>query len=760
MNRYTKFDGRIRLVFVFQVPSFWPSWDSFYEACIKDERFDVRMVLLDDLVTGDTAQMQNNAAFLEKKGIPYTIFHPEDVLAFRPHYMIYQTPYDKGHRPQGYWTMRYRRNGARIVYIPYGIEISDTAESHYKHFTLPPVLNAFRIYVMSEAMKAEYEKNCTNAKAVRAIGLPRFDAFAHKEDFPLPVELQEKIGDRKVILWKSHFPKVFPIGGKKLQATPKLEEFLKFVSYIREHQNLFFIFLPHPKYTDRTIKSDLRAMAVRLLEELGQCENVYIDWADDYRPSLMNADAIMIDRSAVMVEAGAVGCPVLYIYNEDYKEPMTPPIEALLDTYEKGSDAKAMIEFCDCVQNEETSRKMAERIGKEYFSVLDGGIGERIKDDLWESVQKDDAHIRQLSIGADTNLIIFGTGDIAEYCDKLLKKYDKGRILAYADNDAGKHGQVKDGVPVLSPEELRVLPYDYVVIATERHYFAIYQQLVQELHVSPEKIINYDEYLMACLYDGKAEEQDALAAQQIKQNLSKALEISLDEFRDEVFSAWQRVPQGLSEREWIKLLLEEIELLQLLDEENRKCSFAPVDDFVDMLYAKFRFIYGEIAKRTKTFEFFCHIADKFQVNRGLSFRENIHMLLGSVSSLTYAEMSAADAFKSFFSLPEGARVFIYGLGSAYGRMMKKYTLPGLEDKYQILGAMDASKNSVDFPMLKTKALENIDFRMLKEFDYILITTGKNFWEIRKELLTKANVPQEKIGMMDQVWMSMVTKIDV
>ena len=492
---------KIRIVFVFQVPSFWPSWESLYNECLNDSRLEVRLAWIDDLSYGDKAQMENGERFLQKKGLSYQIFSPEEILAYRPHYMVYQTPYDKGHRPLAYWTMRYKRNGARIVYIPYGIEISDTAESRYKHFTLPPVLNAFRIYVMSEAMGEEYKKQCANAAAVRALGLPRFDAFAHRERFSLPAELQKKIDGRKVILWKSHFPKVFSSGGRKLQATPDLDEFLKFVSYIRTHEELFFIFMPHPKYTDSTIELELREKAVRLLEALKTCDNVYVDMADDYRHTLMHADAVMIDRSAVMVEVAALKCPVLYLYNANYREPMTAPIQKLLDSYVCGTKAEDMAMFCDQIQDKEIARHLTAKIASEAcLSLLDGQIGHRIKEDLCQSVIEPSNSRAVRMVSKDTRLVIFGVGDIGDYCVRHLEGHECGNIIAYTDNNKKCQGQKKHAIEIVSPSDLPNMDYDYVIIATERYFNAIYHQLVEDLKVPLEKIINYDEYLMACIY--------------------------------------------------------------------------------------------------------------------------------------------------------------------------------------------------------------------------------------------------------------------
>ena len=148
---------KIRIIFVFQAASFWPSWESVYQSCMEDEGFHVKVMWINDS-SGDAAQMHSAESFLTERNIPYERFGYDSVMEFLPFYMVYQTPYDKGHRAPAAWSARFRRQGIRIVYFPYGIEISDTKESRYKHFSLPVVLNAFRIYVLSPAMEEEYRK--------------------------------------------------------------------------------------------------------------------------------------------------------------------------------------------------------------------------------------------------------------------------------------------------------------------------------------------------------------------------------------------------------------------------------------------------------------------------------------------------------------------------------------------------------------------------------------------------------------------------
>ncbi len=482
---------KLKILFVYQVASFWPSWDSLYRNCMEDDAIEVKLFRIGG-EQGDHAQMDHSEDFLIKNGIPYEEFTYEKVMAFNPVYMIYQTPYDKGHRPVETWTARFRSKGIRICYIPYGIEISDTEESRYKHFLLSVVLNAFAVFVLSDEMRAEYEKHCVNAKAVRAYGLPRFDMLL--EPRGLPESYRDKVKGRKIVLWKLHFPKVFIENGVKKQATPDLDEYIKFLDYIKKAQDLFFIFMPHPKFADSTIDAELLPKAQYLLNELQKIENVYIDMDDDYRASLVNAKAIIIDRSAIMVEAGVKNVPVLYMYNENYREPMIKPIQNLLDSYYQGTIADDMIRFCEKVRNgEDDNFEIRKKAFNKCVPYLDGKSAGRIKAYLMDAAETDMETGMVSEIPKNSRIVFFGAGYIGMFClDSMEKKLE---IVAFADNDKTKWNKSYMGYPVVSPEMIKQLQFDYLVLASDKYYREIYFQICS-LGIPMEKVVNFDHFIV------------------------------------------------------------------------------------------------------------------------------------------------------------------------------------------------------------------------------------------------------------------------
>lgn len=393
MNRLTRIEQRqnlipyycgekIRIVFLFQVASFWPSWESFYQACIADERIDVKLIFLDETATEDV-QMQSAESFLREKKLEYVYFQNFDLEGFRPHVMVMQTPYDSWHRKPAHWSARFSGQGIRLVYIPYGIEISDTEDSHYLHFHTSVIENCWRIYTFSERMKRDYQKHACNSSAVRALGLPKFDGLYGRQLPVLEPEIERKRSGRKTVLWKLHFPKEVVEQGRQVTVTPDLLVYIEFAKHIREFKDFFFVFMPHPRFLTKKMDVELTEKVRKLFEIVSEQDNVYIDMRDDYRETLLHADYIIIDRSAVMVEAGALGVPVLYMSNADYYEPVTEAIKPLMDSYYQGNTVRDMVEFLEqCKKGWDpncTARKYA---FKQCIPYFDGKCGERIKDDI------------------------------------------------------------------------------------------------------------------------------------------------------------------------------------------------------------------------------------------------------------------------------------------------------------------------------------------------------------------------------------------
>jgi len=476
-------DEPIRIAFLFQVASFWPSIESFYQSCLNDDKFDVRIyVVLDDV--DQSKQLKTARNFLEGMNISYSEFNYDDFIAFSPHIAFLQTPYDILQRKPHLYSLHLKKLGIRVIYIPYGIELVDTAAARHDHFREPVLKNAWRIYTLSDEFKQEYEKYCENAKAVRALGLPRFDSLVQKHRFALSNDLQTRIKGRKLVVWHTHFAKVISVSGVEKQVTPYLEEYIEFAEKLADYQNeFFFIFLPHPRFGDDAVNETNNRKSAKLLEIIGSAPNTFIDRADDYRPSLLNANVIITDRSALMIESAVVGVPVLYLENADYSEPIFPPLVPLIESYYKGTGGKDIVKFLDMVHSGIDEKKPAREAAlRKCIPCMDGKCAERIKNDILSSNYEKPLQKKE-------KIIIFGTGFLYKKIMSFYKFPNNCEIIALSDNNGDKWHKELDGIQVIPPENINTLDFDKIIImATNVFEEQIYKQLRFDLEIPPNKI--------------------------------------------------------------------------------------------------------------------------------------------------------------------------------------------------------------------------------------------------------------------------------
>lgn len=478
----------MRIAIIYQVASYWPSIESFYQACLTDEKVDVQIFYIDDMSV-EKAQVEGSDLFLAENGISYMLYSENRIREYKPHVALYQPSYDVSYRNPSALSLHVMNMGVRIIYIPYGIEISDTEDAHYNHFFTFVIRNSWRIYTFSDTMKEEYFRYCPNRHAVRAVGLPKLDSLFYK-NIPPNKEILKNAKKRKVILWKLHFPKLIYEGMVRKQVTPYLSEYLDFAEIIGQYKDLFFVVMPHPMFFSQTIDSGFSSDIEKLFKELKTKENVWIEKESDYRKALYYANAIIVDRSAIMVEAGLCGVPVLYMKNQDYDEPLTKPVNSLVTSYEEGTTVEDIKQFVGKFQKG-MLQSVVDRIveaKKETIPFIDGKCGKRILEDIKCGVMEE----REEPL----RIIFFGAGFICRhYIERLgIKNEPKVRLLGLSDNDPTKWGTIQAGLEVFPPEKLKSTEFDVLVITSEQYYMPIKKKLVYELFLAEEKIFRLDEF--------------------------------------------------------------------------------------------------------------------------------------------------------------------------------------------------------------------------------------------------------------------------
>lgn len=477
---------KIRIAILFQVASYWPSIESFYLQCVNDDEVEVRVFYVDDLSV-EKVQMKDTIPFLQKNQIAYENYSEDAIDSYNPHAALYQPPYDALYRNPSALSIHLMRKGIRIFYIPYGIEIADTEDAHLAHFHTYVIKNCWRIYTFSKKMLEDYQRYCPNRHAVRAVGSPKFDSIFKGNILPNS-EICQRAGTRKIVVWKMHFPKLIYEGIKQLQVTPELSEYIQFADHIEAYTELYFVVMPHPLFFSETIPEKLACRARELFEVLRTKSNVMIDLSPDYRNSLYNAEAIIVDRSALMVEAGLCGVPVLYMYNREYDEPLTDAVKCLVDTYVQGNTAadmqKFIMDFIEGNLQDQTDKQNA--VIKAELPFMDGLCGKRILDDVKHGIKQQSNH--------QVRVVFFGAGAVcAHYLERMkILTNNEYEVLGIADNNSSKWNTSFAGTQIISPDKLKIIDFDVLVITSEQYHMPIKQKLVYELFIDEDKIMRLD----------------------------------------------------------------------------------------------------------------------------------------------------------------------------------------------------------------------------------------------------------------------------
>lgn len=86
--------------------------------------------------------------------------------------------------------------------------------------------------------------------------------------------------------------------------------------------------------------------------------------------------------------------------------------------------------------------------------------------------------------------LIWGTGNDAVRYGAFLEKMElkEVEIIGFIDSDVRKCGKQFLGKKVFAPDELNMLDYDYITIWSSKYYDEIYQRVVSEYGISPERI--------------------------------------------------------------------------------------------------------------------------------------------------------------------------------------------------------------------------------------------------------------------------------
>ncbi len=306
----------IRVVMFVQHAAVWSSWQTIYECMSEHPNFSVKIVLvpfIHPFSSVATVYDELRNLFI-RNNISFTTLDYFSFDSYRPHVVFIQNPYEET-RPEKIRIAEIKKNGARIVYIPYGLEVGNGSWNISAQFDTDLHRQAWRIFSRSTHHKQLFARYCSAGNEhVVVTGHPKFD-LQHKTqdnvDLTFTSKLKNKIGSRKVILWTPHFS----VGKPASWSTFELfnSEILEIFS---QHQHeLFLLIRPHPLFfktmQSKNIWTSDDETKFRTMIQLS--DHIALDEQESYHQAFALADALMADVGSFLLEFLPSSKPILYL---------------------------------------------------------------------------------------------------------------------------------------------------------------------------------------------------------------------------------------------------------------------------------------------------------------------------------------------------------------------------------------------------------------------------------------------------------------
>jgi CDP-glycerol glycerophosphotransferase (TagB/SpsB family) len=313
---------KIEMVFFPYKASMWDSFESIYLAAKEDPDCNAIVVPIpyyDRNPDGSFGKMHYEGD-LYPDYIEVTDWREYDAELRRPEAVFVHNPYDGNNfvtsvHPD-YYCERLRNFTDCLVYVPYFVVSGDIIQEHFA--TARGCVYAHKVVVQSEKLCDSYineykkvygDKFGKAEDKFLALGSPKFDAVINKtrDDFKLPNEWTELIGDRKVVLYNTSVGAILQ-GGEQY-----LKKLRSVIEAFHGQDGVVLWWRPHPlsMSTYESMRPGLVTEYRSIVEEYKSAGFGIYDDSADLNRAIAWSDAYYGDASSLVAMYGVTGKPIL-----------------------------------------------------------------------------------------------------------------------------------------------------------------------------------------------------------------------------------------------------------------------------------------------------------------------------------------------------------------------------------------------------------------------------------------------------------------
>ncbi|MEM9642374.1 MAG: methyltransferase domain-containing protein [Pseudomonadota bacterium] len=368
----------IRLVFLVLTPQVWPTLKPIWELASRDDRFHTKVVLLENATPEDgLSGLLAARTMLENQHVPFVQGNAFSLERYTPHVVFLPLPYPNLY-PRNCTPDAVRACGARIAYVPYGLEVGGGAYNARYQYDEPVIRDAWRVFARSHTQLQSFGRHCATGNAqVVVTGHPRADERP-TQDIQLDQAVLERAADRKIVIWAPHFSVT-----TRRKWSSFLENHETMLEEIKSRQDLFFVLRPHPllERTLRQAKGWSAEKARNWFLELDAIPNLYVDKAAEYWPTFNSSAALMSDSGSFLVEYLLTGKPICHLLGKDAIG-LTDEAHQLA-AFHPGTSGQEISDFLNQVETGKDVLEEARKSAREtYFGSFEEQAAPRILDEI------------------------------------------------------------------------------------------------------------------------------------------------------------------------------------------------------------------------------------------------------------------------------------------------------------------------------------------------------------------------------------------
>jgi 2-polyprenyl-3-methyl-5-hydroxy-6-metoxy-1,4-benzoquinol methylase len=246
---------------------------------------------------------------LQNEGVGFQHHEFLDLEGYRPDVVFVPNPYEES-RPESLQIPALEAVGARVAYIPYGLEMGGGSWNIGAQFNQRIHQTAWRVFARSERHRRLFGRHCEAGNAhVVVTGHPKFDTpELPGADSPWAA----KLSGRTVLLWTPHFT----VGDPPTWSTYRLyrDAILATVDRLPE---LALLIRPHPLFFQSMRQSSAQGMEEEreLRAYIDGHPRMALDTNPDHHAAFGRSAALMTDVGSFLLEYLPTGKPLLYLHH-------------------------------------------------------------------------------------------------------------------------------------------------------------------------------------------------------------------------------------------------------------------------------------------------------------------------------------------------------------------------------------------------------------------------------------------------------------